>query len=142
MVNRLRNCAGAVLGVVGAATISGCNPPSPFADSGWKTDLSVTHVFPNAGPTDGLVDIQIRGAGFRTGATVSFDGQATDVVVVSRALITARTPLHTAGIVDVVVTNPDGGSARLPDAYTFAPFAITEVSPDRGLAGAEIRVIG
>ena len=44
--------------------------------------------------------------------------------------ITTTTPAHTAGLVDVTVTNYDGQSAVLEDAYEFiAPPTLTSVTP-------------
>jgi hypothetical protein len=59
------------------------------------------------------VGLHIGGTGFKHGATVSLDGQATEVTVMSPALITATAPLHAGGTVDLVVTNPDGERRRL-----------------------------
>jgi hypothetical protein len=44
---------------------------------------------------------------------------ATNVVVVSSTSITATTPVHAAGSVDVVVTNTDTQSGTLPGGYTY-----------------------
>jgi hypothetical protein len=64
----------------------------------------------------------IAGTGFVAGATVSFGGvPAAGVTVVSGTTITAQTPAHVSGSVDVVVTNPDSLSGTLVKgfAYTF-----------------------
>ncbi len=59
-------------------------------------------------------------AGFISGATVTFGGTAaTNVTVVSATSITATTPVHTAGLADVVVRNPDGQSATLAGGFSF-----------------------
>ena len=55
----------------------------------------------------------ITGTGFLAGATVSLGGTAaTGVTVVSSTSITATTPAHAAGAVNVVVTNTDARAAR------------------------------
>lgn len=57
---------------------------------------------------------------FRTGALVDIgDLPATSVVVVDTKTITAVTPAHGAGAVDVTVTNPNGSAGTLADAFTF-----------------------
>lgn len=80
---------------------------------------SVTAVSPPSGSTDGGTSLTITGTGFQSGATVSADGAATNVIVVGSTSITATTPAHGVGTVDVVVTNPGGQSGRLAGAYTY-----------------------
>jgi hypothetical protein len=51
---------------------------------------------------------------------VQFGGAAaTNVVVVNGNTITAKTPAHAAGAVDVTVNNTDGGHGTLINGYTF-----------------------
>ncbi len=70
--------------------------------------------------------VTIRGSGFVSGATVSFGGVASpNVTVVNSNLITARTPPHSEGLVDVVVTNPDGTAGIFASGFEFG-------EPDRG----------
>jgi IPT/TIG domain-containing protein/PQQ enzyme-like repeat protein len=77
---------------------------------------------PSFGPTAGGTLATILGAGFQSGATVAFGGAAaTGVSVVSSTQIRATTPLHAAGTVDVVVTNPDTHASTLPAAFTYSP---------------------
>lgn len=88
--------------------------------------LSVRSVLPSSGPTMGGDYFRISGTGFQPGATVTLDGNPAEVRSVNSAsLIDARTPAHALGTVDVVVTNPDGQTARLTAAYTYATFAVT-----------------
>ena len=62
----------------------------------------------------------IAGTGFLAGATVSFGGTAaTNVVVASSTSITATTPAHAAGAVNVVVTNTDNQSVTATNGYTY-----------------------
>jgi len=71
--------------------------------------------------------VTISGTGFVTGATVSFAGiAATNVNVTSSTSITATTPAHDIGAVNVVVTNPDGQSGTLPNGYSYALPSMTE----------------
>jgi hypothetical protein len=54
------------------------------------------------------------------GATVTFDGtSATSITVLSSTSITANTPAHPAGAVNVVVTNTDGQSGTLSSGFTY-----------------------
>ena len=84
--------------------------------------LTVTSVTPHAGKTTGGKSVTIAGTGFVAGATVIFGGSAaTSVVVVNSSTITAVTPAHAGGPVNVTVTNPDTSSATLTNGYTYVP---------------------
>lgn len=112
------------------------NIPSPV--DGFR----VTAVSPNSGPDDSITELTITGSGFEPGALVTVGGVATDVRVVSSSTIKAVTPIHHAGAVDVIVTNPSGRTARLANAYTYVGFTLNAVSPPRGLTGDVLRVHG
>jgi hypothetical protein len=85
-------------------------PGAPYPDA--TSPPIVTNVSPGTGLAAGGTAITITGAGF-TGATgVTVGGvAATAVVVVNSNTITATTPVHAAGTVDVAVTTPKGTSA-------------------------------
>src|SRR5581483_6000871 len=84
--------------------------------------LSITSVVPPAGKVTGGKAVTVNGTGFQTGATLTFGGvAATNVVVVNATKITARTPAHAAGAVDVKVTNPNASNATLTNGYTYVP---------------------
>ena len=81
---------------------------------------TVNQVSPTGGPTAGGQSVTITGTNFRSGATVTFGGTAaTNVVVVDAFTITATTPAHAAGVVNVVVTNTDTQSGTGTGAYTY-----------------------
>jgi hypothetical protein len=98
----------------------------------------VSDVSPTSGATSGGTDVSITGANFAGGAAVTFGGvPATNVTVLSTTTITARTPLHSAGSVDVVVANPDNYTGTLPAGFTYtdtSPTApiVSGVSPNSG----------
>jgi hypothetical protein len=96
---------------------------------------TLTSIAPSSGLTTGGLAITLTGTGFLTGATVSFGGTAaTAVNVASSSSITATSPAHTAGVVNAVVTNTDGQSATLANAFTYnnpAP-TVTSISPASG----------
>lgn len=72
----------------------------------------VLSVEPSHGAVRGGELITIRGDGFGTEATVTFDGvPATDVNVIDFRTIQCRNPSHIAGYANVVVTNFDGISS-------------------------------
>ncbi len=93
-----------------------------------------TSISPTSGTTSGGTPVTISGTNFVSGATVTFGGTAaTNVVVVSSTTITATTPAHAAGAVDVVVTNSNGQSGTLTNGYTYtAAPAPTSISPTSG----------
>lgn len=96
--------------------------------TGTPASPAVTSSSPNVGPVTGGVSVTINGSGFAAGASVTIGGaSATSVNVVSSALITAFTPSHAAGTVDVEVTNTNGMRGTLTGGYTYMP--VTNQSP-------------
>jgi IPT/TIG domain len=81
---------------------------------------TVTGVSPASGSTVGGTSVSISGAGFQSGATVSFGGAAlTSVSVVNATTITGTTASHGVGTVDVLVTNPDAQSGSCSGCYSY-----------------------
>jgi IPT/TIG domain len=75
---------------------------------------------PNTGPTAGGTSVTITGTGFMAGAKVTFGGvTAPTVAVVSPTSMTAITPAHSAGIVDVDVTNTNNQKVTLQNGFTY-----------------------
>jgi hypothetical protein len=107
--------------VVAGLVYAGCIAP---------TVISVT---PNTGPTGGGTSVTITGTNFLNPSTVTFGGvAATNVVVVNATTITATTPAHAAGAVDVVVADAgvcSGVSGTLPNGFTYRAAAIPTFSP-------------
>ena len=84
------------------------------------SSVTVTSVAPAAGRIAGNSPVTINGTGFVSGATVTFGGNAaTSVVFVSSIKLTAKTPAHAAGQVNVTVTNPDTTSSTLTNGFTY-----------------------
>jgi hypothetical protein len=82
--------------------------------------ITITSVNPTSAPSVGGKAITITGTGFQSGATVLIGGTpATNVVVVSSTTITAKTPAHAAGTVDLTVTNPDASTFTLAGAMVI-----------------------
>jgi hypothetical protein len=147
----LRQCVGRVIVLAIIAGIGiGCssNPPfSPTPASPPPTaspapaplTLALRSVSPSSGPTIGNDLISVSGVGFQPGATVTLDGLTAHVTRVTDTTIAARTPAHEAGTVDVVVTNPDGQTQRLPASYAFATFSVA-ASPNAAAPGEALTV--
>jgi phosphatidylserine/phosphatidylglycerophosphate/cardiolipin synthase-like enzyme len=99
-------------GPVWSFTTAGTPPPT--------NPPTVTGISPNSGSTSGGTSVTITGTNFASGATVTIGGTpATNVSVVSSTSITAVTPAHSAGTVNVVVTNADGQSGTLASGFTY-----------------------
>jgi len=91
---------------------------------------TVTGVSPSSGTINGGTTVTITGTNL-TGATAVHFGTtaATNVNVVSATSITATSPAHAAGIVDVTVTTPSGTSAiSAADQFTYAATPTTNAS--------------
>jgi hypothetical protein len=97
--------------------------------------ITVTSVVPNEGPTGGGTPVTITGTNL-TGATeVVFGGTAaTSVTPVSSTEVTATSPAHSAGVVDVTVVTPEGTSAvGAGDKFTYvAAPTVTGLNPTKG----------
>jgi hypothetical protein len=82
--------------------------------------VTVTSVAPNTGGQFGNTSVTIAGTGFLSGAGVTFGGSAaTNVVVVNSTQITAKTPAHALGAVNVTVTNLNTTTGTLTNGYTY-----------------------
>ena len=113
MFRRFLSCRGFAIGLIatlGATVCCGSNSPTgPSATP--VSAFAVSTISPNTGGLGGATSVTIFGTGFQVGATVSFDGAVANATVSSSTAIVARTPVHSAGKVDVVVVNPDGRAA-------------------------------
>src|ERR1041384_4360527 len=77
-------------------------------------------VKPNKGPSSGGTTIAILGGGFAAGTRVTFDGvPASAVTVTNPSSITAITPAHPAGPVDLQVVGADGSKSTFTNGYIF-----------------------
>jgi hypothetical protein len=101
---------------------------------------------PGSADDHGSPLVTITGTGFVRGATVMFgDTVADHAEVIGSTVILATAPHHAPGTVGVTVTNPDGQSDTLANAYTFvapttAALSISAVEPEVGLAAGGMRV--
>jgi hypothetical protein len=113
-------------------------PPAPE-----PATLTVTGITPSSGSSVAPARVTIRGTGFLASATVTLGAAAaTDVVVLDSTTIAAVTRPHDPGLVDVVVTNYAGASARLAAGFTFVvdqPYTIAS-STSTVVAGGRLSV--
>ncbi|MGD0089866.1 MAG: IPT/TIG domain-containing protein [Planctomycetota bacterium] len=130
---------------VGAVNVNVTNPDGQVGTlaNGFTYSLgpapTVSSVLSPSGPTNGGTDVTITGANFTDGATVAFGGvQATNVNFVGVTQLTATTPAHVAGAVDVNIINPDGQVGTLASGFTYsqapAP-AVSGIAPSSGPTG-------
>ena len=150
MVDRFvaRIVAIGVLGIAGLSLGCGESPSSPTAVPAVPAPpaaplapavMAVTSVTPSSGPTIGGDYISINGDLFESGTTVALDGIAARVTSVTSRSIVALTPPHRLGTVDLVVMTPDGQSATVKAAYTYASFTVA-AAPGVVTAAGELMV--
>jgi IPT/TIG domain len=107
---------------------------------------TVTSIAPTSGTTLGGTPVTITGTNLTGATAVTIGGTAaTAVTVVNSTTITAVTPAHTAGAVDVAVTTA-GGTGTGSGLYTFVTPAptVTSIAPTRGttLGGTAVTITG
>src|SRR5262249_24561426 len=91
-----------------------------FTNNNQAPAPSLNNVSPTSCTTAGGTVLTLTGSQFVSGATVTLGGgAATNVTVNSSSSITATALAHAAGLVDVIVTNPDGQSATLFNSFTY-----------------------
>ncbi|MEE2828994.1 MAG: thrombospondin type 3 repeat-containing protein [Myxococcota bacterium] len=87
----------------------------------------VTSVLPSNGLVGGGEAVQLRGSGFKLGATVTFAGvPAPSVLVAGPDRIITESPEGVAGFADVVVTNADGQTLTAYGGYEYLESARVE----------------
>ena len=122
MLNRVRFAHAAFL-VALAASLQSCANDLPGPSGPGSLTPFVSSITPATGTTAGGTVVRISGTGFKDGAVVSIGGGAPSFAFVESGStrIQAVLPAHSAGPVDVVVTNPTNGlSSTLVAGYTYA----------------------
>lgn len=96
-------------------------PVTPAPATPGASAPKISGISTDKGATSGGTSLTISGANFSEGVAVFFGAlPAKAVTLVNATTITALTPpASSAGKVDVKVTNKDGQSATLPQAYTY-----------------------
>ncbi|HYN43323.1 MAG TPA: IPT/TIG domain-containing protein, partial [Thermoanaerobaculia bacterium] len=107
---------------------------------------TVSAIDPASGTTLGGTTVTITGTNLTGATAVTFGGTAATAYTVNSATrITATTPVHAAGAVDVAVTTP-GGTATSTGGFTYVvpTPTITAVSPSSGPAagGTPVTITG
>jgi len=105
---------------VTVTTGSGCSDAKSANVNVIVPPVTVTSVSPAGGSIAGGSAVTINGTGFLSGASVTFGGAAaTNIVVVSSIKITAKTPAHALGAVNVTATNLDATTWTLTNGYLY-----------------------
>lgn len=87
-------------------------------------NVIIDTVSPSSGPASGGTGVTLTGNGFTGATSVTFGGTAaTSVNVVNSTTVTAITPAHATGAVDVVITTPSD-SATDTNGYTYLTTAV------------------
>ncbi len=92
---------------------------------------TVTSVSPSGGGYNGGTSVVVQGTGFLSATEVAFGGIAgTNLSITSDGLLTITSPAHSAGKVDVQVTNPAGTSNANPadDSFTYSALYTPTIS--------------
>lgn len=99
--------------------------------------LRLDYIFSKRGGNRGAVTVQIIGGGFHSGATAKLAGIGPDIMGTNTSLLvseilTTTFDLRTAvpGARNVVVTNPDGSSAMLLNAFTVEQGGAAQIWAD------------
>ncbi len=82
---------------------------------------AIANIDPFSGPTKGGSPVVLTGAGLDEKGLVFFDGLPSSLVVKATNGISATTPAHGLGAVDVVHTDSDGWSVVKTQAFNFVP---------------------
>lgn len=115
------------------------NPTTPVPTS------TFSGIFPETGSSMGGTNVMIFGTGFNGATAVTFGGvAATTYTVLSATQISATTPPHASGAVDVIITIP-GGAVTGTGAYTYLPApTFSGISPETGssVGGTSVTISG
>jgi len=116
---RFKILSGVLAFLLVTMVLSGCKGEgSPEEPS--KPSPAVTSISPTSGPINGGTLVTITGTSFVAGVIVTFGGAAaTGVNVASATSITATTPAHAAGVVDVVVSLAGVWTTQLTNGFTY-----------------------
>jgi len=104
------------------------SPPAP------DPAPTVSSVSPTAGALAGGTSLSVTGTNFLSGATAAVGGTAcTSPNVINSTSLSCTLPAKSAGTYAVAVTNSDGQSGSLSNAYTYqAAPTVSSVSPSTG----------
>jgi len=106
--------------------------------------MSVAGIGPNKGTSCGGTEVTIYGCGFASGATVTIGQNISGGTVVGGTAISVTTPAdNTAGLTNVIVTNPGNVSCTIVNGYNYL-VSVSAVNPNNGSSagGTAITITG
>ncbi|MFN8393033.1 MAG: IPT/TIG domain-containing protein [Bdellovibrionota bacterium] len=116
--------AGNTLAVPTSVAIKGTNTNTITANFEIVPGITLSSVSPSSGPASGGVGVTLSGSGFTGTTSVTFGGvAATSVNVINDTTVTAVTPAHAIGAVDVVITNSTASDTKT-NGYTSTTTSI------------------
>lgn len=90
---------------------------------------TLTLVSPSSGPTSGGTGVTLTGTGLTGTTSITFGGvAATSINVIDATTVTAVTPAHAAGMVDVVITTAGGSAPPLVNGFTYAATSVGQAA--------------
>lgn len=107
--------------VVTAAGIQ-ASLPAGFETTSFVSEPIITAISPSSGPVSGGTTVTISGYGFSNATGVSFGSVAArSFQILSDGRVSAVTPTHSLGVVDVEMTGSVGSSTALTQSFTYIP---------------------
>ncbi|MCB9738269.1 MAG: IPT/TIG domain-containing protein [Deltaproteobacteria bacterium] len=119
------------------AALGGEDADAGVADAG-PVGAHLAAVVPETGPTAGLTEVVLQGAGLSTATAVWFgDSKALDLQLLDDGSLRCRTPPHPTGPVEVTVLRMEDGiplpELSLPFGFRYVPtMTVTRVLPETG----------
>ncbi len=126
--------------IAGAVTVKVTNTDLQFGSLAtaytYQAAPTITTVSPAVGSSAGGTTLTITGTGFVAGVTATVGGVSCPVTANTATSITCTSPVHAAGIVNVIVTNVDTQTGTKTNSFTYldAP-TVTSVTPAVGAVG-------
>lgn len=128
---------------VTVTTVGGTSAISPADQFTYLSTPTVTGISPNKGPLQGGTSVTLTGTGLAGATAVNFGNIPGSITFNSATQITATSPAHIAGTVDVTVTTAGGTSApSLFDKFTYvAAPTVSGISPSKGSTNGGTSVV-
>lgn len=109
-------------------TIQGTNTNTLTAAIAIQAEITISDITPSSGPAVGGTGVTITGTGFTGTSDITFDGiSATSINVVNSTTVTAVTPAHAAGAVDVEVITANNW-VTLSNGFTYIATSVGQSS--------------
>jgi hypothetical protein len=111
-----------VAGTVFALALAGCGEDGPddvVGPPGPTAAPQITSVTPSVGGAGVNTGLTIIGSGFQAGATLTIGGVAVPLTFQNAARASATAPPHAPGLVELVLTNPNGDRATMAGGFRY-----------------------